>query len=422
MKPLDKSRLGHLSIAMLSIHSSPLGPLGAKNTGGMSIVIRETALALGALGHRVDMYTAAPAGRLERVVQLRKNVRLIHLNHDPHGQISKSGLFPHLPWYYDALNAFVKAEDGAYDLLHSHYWLSARLGGWAQKDWYVPHIVTFHTLGWLKNRFGPCQEETDQRIGWEYRIARTCHRLLVATEAERAALVEQCSLAAARVAVVPFGVNVATFDIKSAREARKRVGLPMKARLILFVGRFVAVKGIERLMEAVSMLHTPEDVRLLLVGGDGAASSSTLKLRALSRRMGISRKVIFPGRIDHAALVDYYNAADVVAVPSYYESFGLVVLEALACGTPVVATPVGVVPSVLRAGENGIVVQDQTAAGIADSLSRVLKWTAEGRIRPREVRSTVMDYSWPVVASTVLNQYAIANDTFCRGDSPAAGR
>ena len=111
VKPEDNSRPDRLSIAMLSIHSSPLGPLGAKNTGGMSIVIREAALALGALGHRIDIYTAAPAGRLERVVQLGKNVRLIHLDHTPNGQISKSAMFSHLERYFDSLNAFVAAQD-----------------------------------------------------------------------------------------------------------------------------------------------------------------------------------------------------------------------------------------------------------------------------------------------------------------------
>lgn len=403
---------------MLSIHSSPLGPLGAKNTGGMSVVICETALALGALGYWVDIFTAAPAGRRERVVALSGNVRLIHLNHDSRGQVPKSELFQHLPRYYDELNAFVAADGGDYDLLHSHYWLSARLGGWAQKDWNIPHVVTFHTLGWLKNRFGQSQDETDLRIDWENRIARTCHRILVATEVEKATLVEKCRLDAARVAVVPFGVNTANFDIRSTREARERAGLPMETPVILFVGRFVSLKGIERLMEAVSMLRMPEDLRLLLIGGDGASSASTLKLKALSRRLGIDRKVMIPGRIEHDELVNYYNAADVVAVPSYYESFGLVVLESLACGTPVVATPVGVVESVVKTGENGIVVRDQTAAGIARSLSRVLKWATEGRIRPHDVRSTVMNFNWPIVAGTVLNQYVSAADTLNRKKTP----
>ena len=390
---------------MLSIHSSPLGPLGAKNTGGMSVVIRETALALAVLGCRVDIYTAAPSGRRKRFVDLSENVRLIHLDNGSGGQIPKSELFHHLPMYYDKLNAFVASEGRTYDLLHSHYWLSARLGAWVQRDWNLPHVVTFHTLGWLKNRLGPFHDETDLRIDWENRIARTCHRILVATEAEKAALVQQCQLDANRVAVVPFGVNAATFDNTSMRRARQRIGLPMETPVILFVGRFVALKGIERLMEAIAMLDTPEDVRLLLIGGDGAASAATLNLKAQSQRLGIDRRVIIPGRIEHAELVNYYNAADVVAVPSYYESFGLVVLESLACGTPVVATPVGVVESVVRTGENGIVVRDPTAAGIAGALSQVLKWKAEGRMRPRNIRSTVMDFNWPIVAGAVLNQY-----------------
>ena len=406
----EKTGLKRPTIAMLSIHSSPLGPLGAKNTGGMSVVVRETALALGALGHRVDIYTAASAGNLKQVVALSGNVRLIHLNCGPREPIPKSAQFRHLPKYYDELKAFVAAEGGAYDLLHSHYWLSARLGAWAQEAWQVPHVVTFHTLGWLKNRLGPTRDETDHRIDWECRLARTCHRILVATEAEKVTLVNQCRMDADKVGVVPFGVDAATFDIGSRRDARKRVGLTMAAAVILFVGRFVSLKGIERLMEAVAKMPPHDDVRLLILGGDGPDAASTLRLETLARHLGIDGRVVIPGRIEHAELVTYYNAADVVVIPSYYESFGLVVLESLACGTPVVATPVGVVESVVRTGQNGIVVRDQTPAGIAQALSQVLTWTAQGRLRPKDVRRSVMNFNWPVVANAIVDQYACAAD------------
>jgi D-inositol-3-phosphate glycosyltransferase len=164
-------------------------------------------------------------------------------------------------------------------------------------------------------------------------------------------------------------------------------------------------------MEAVAMMPSHDDVRLLLLGGDGATAASTLKLQTLAGQLGIAGKVIIPGRIEHADLATYYNAADVVAIPSYYESFGLVVLESLACGTPVVATPVGVVESVVKTGRNGIVVRNQTPAGIAQALAQVLKWAAQGRIRPHEVRQSVMHFNWPVVASAVSDQYACAADT-----------
>jgi D-inositol-3-phosphate glycosyltransferase len=404
----EKTRLGRLSIAMLSIHSSPLGPLGTKNTGGMSIVVSETAWQLGMAGHRIDIYTAAQGGAGEKVAVLGKNVRLIHLGGSVDGPVPKSQMVRHLPRYYDALDDFARGQDNTYDLLHSHYWLSGRVGRWAQRDWQVPHVITFHTLGRLKNDLGPHDGETDLRIEQEGRLARSCHRVLAATPQEAMSLAHHCRIDVAKVGIVPFGVDTDTFDLQNPEAARERLGLAGDESLILFVGRFVPLKGVERLLEALSLFDSSEKARLLLVGGDGPEADATAKLRELSRHLDIDDRVTFAGRIEHDRLADYYNAADVLALPSYYESFGLVVLEALSCGTPVVATPVGVVESVVCNGENGAVVEEHTAASLAQSLLQVVAWLRAGRIRRREVRASVLKFDWAAAAKATAKEYVKA--------------
>lgn len=402
---MTKVNTEKLSVAMLCIHSSPIGALGSENTGGMSVVVRETARELARQGHRVDIFTAAADPYRETIVPLFDHVRLIHLGGKSAGSIPKAAVYDQLPQYYQALEAFTSEDGRTYDLLHSHYWLSARLGLWAQKDWGVPHVITYHTLGRLKVDAGPHEVEPLRRMEWERRLARACQRLVVATEQEKETLVAQAQIAVSKVGVVPFGVNTATFDIREMAGARAQLGLDANAAILLFVGRFVAIKGLERLLTAVALIAEPVNVQLLLIGGDGDGAAATVRLRSMADRLGISDRVIFGGRVEHAELVTYYNAADLLVLPSYYESYGLVVLEALACGTPVVATPVGLVAAIVRDDQNGGIVQDQTAAGIAVELKKALRHCRAGKMPPADIRASVVKFAWPTVTRALSAQY-----------------
>jgi len=394
-----------LTVAMLSIHSSPIGSLGSVNTGGMSIVIRETARELAGQGHRVDIFTAAGSDHNQKIAALHENVRLVKLAGKPAGDIPKTELYDHLPRYFETLRNFVREDGRAYDLLHSHYWLSARLGLWAQAEWDLPHMITYHTQARLKLDAGPQEAEPLRRMQWERRLAQACHRLLVATEQEKETLVAQARIAASKVGVVPFGVDTATFKALRSDTARVRLGLDKSAALILFVGRFVPIKGLERLLTAVALVSEPENIELLLIGGDGAGADATIRLRSLADHLGIGDRVHFVGRVAHADLPDYYNAADLLVLPSYYESFGLVVLEALSSGTPVVATPVGLVNTVIRNGENGAVVEKPTAQGIAKTLKQVLQHCRAGHLSPTGIRASVLKFAWPAVTRRLGEQY-----------------
>lgn len=404
-----------LSIAMLSIHSSPLGAMGTKDTGGMSVVVTETARELGNLGNTVDIYTAAGNRHSKPVIPLDTNVRLIHLDTGARRDVPKGELFHHLPPIYEALNNFMAHEGRRYDALHSHYWLSGVIGHWAQKAWGVPHVITFHTLGHLKNVLGPEAAEPDLRIEWEGKLARSCRRLLVATRREKDYAVGQWDIDVSKVGVVPFGVNMERFDIGNSSEVRKHLDLDTDGPIILFVGRFVPLKGVERLLEAFSRIDHPENMLLVLIGGDGPDAGSTIRLKALSFQMGIGEKVRFVGAIEQSDLALYYNAADILVLPSYYESFGLVVLESMACGTPVVATPVGIVDAVLRNGRNGRIVEDPTAAGIAASIMDVLRWIRSETVSPGDIRASIQKYAWAGVTKSIRDEYATAMDAITMG-------
>jgi D-inositol-3-phosphate glycosyltransferase len=393
-----------LSIAMLCIHSSPLGALGTQDTGGMSIVVRETAKALGAQGHRTDIYTAAVDGT-PAIVPLYPNVRLIHLQRSGHPRVSKADIFPYLPRYHQALEAFISAENLNYDLLHSHYWLSGRLGLWIQESRDLPHVISFHTLGRIKVDSWPQEVVPMQRIEWERRLAEKGHRFLVAAHREKQNLLSLAPVQAAKIGVVPYGVDTHDFDRQPMLEARAHIGLDPYEPVILFVGRFVPIKGLERLLHAVAAVTEPVTPRLVLVGGDGPRAESTERIKRLSQQLGISERVTFKGRIAHTDLGAYYNAADLLALCSYYESFGLVALEALACGTPVVGTPVGVIDTVVKQGLNGAIVSGDTPQAIASALAKVLRWRRHGRLPSDRVRASIMKYTWPKVAAATCGQY-----------------
>ena len=392
-----------LNIAMLTVHSSPIGELGTEDTGGMSVYIRELASELGRRGHRVDIYTRLEEFRRDRTVDLSENVRLIHLKAGTNGHIHKWALHPHLADFWRELETY-RAEQGLhYDLVHSHYWLSGLIGNWARERWGVPHVILFHTLGALKNIAVEAEQEPDFRLAAERMLVETCDWILAPTETERDHLIRYCGASPGKIGVVPCGVNLERFRATDRGKARERLGLHDDDAVVLFVGRFAPLKGIERLLAAMPYLREHRRLRLIIIGGNGTATPECRELQRLSEAYGIGEAVTFAGRVPQEHLPPYYSAADVLVLPSYYESFGLVALEALACGTPVVATRVGAMSSILREGVNGLVVPDGSPRSLARGIDEVLassRGSAAGA-----VRATVLRFSWAHVASAMIDQY-----------------
>jgi len=390
---------------MFSIHSSPIGELGTKNTGGMSVYIRELARHLGVFGHQVDIYTRLNGTKQNQIIELYDNVRLIHLSAGSNGYVHKLALYYYLSDFFRALERFKNQEGLYYDLIHSHYWLSGRLGSWVQDRWDIPHIVMFHTLGAVKDIAGVADREPDLRIATEKKLARTCQRILAPTDREKENLLKYCQPPAEKVGVVPCGVNLDLFRPMDKAAARQRLGFDEDESIVLYVGRFDPIKGIDRLLEAMGYLKHLKRMRLVIVGGDGPGTPEYQNLQQLCGKFGIQKSVRFVGRVEQNQLPPYYSAADALVVPSYYESFGLVGLESLACGTPVVATRVGAMEDIIEDGKTGHVVADLTPRGLANSIEKIISNSAGPLLSAHAIRASVLKYGWSNVAAAVFNEY-----------------
>ncbi len=392
-----------LRIAMLSAHSCPVGKLGTRDTGGMSVYVKELARELGKLGHQVDVYTRVhdPVDRV--IYELGQNARLIHLRAGEDEEIHKLAVYPHLPDFARRLEDFRKSNDLHYDLVYSHYWLSAWVGKRLQKWWRVPHLVMFHTLGAVKNAVGVGAKEPELRIKTERSIISSCQRIIAATEEEKEDLVRHYDASAEKVRVIPCGVNLDIFRPIDKVVAKNQIGLNGN-KTIIFVGRIEPLKGIDRLMMAMSHLQNGRRPRLLIIGGGENSRQEIERLWRLAGKLQISDAIDFLGLIKQSDLPLFYSAADVCVVPSYYESFGLVALESIACGTPVVATKVGGAANIIRHAETGYLVEDNEPSRLADKIRLALSRSENGTHLAQVMRASLAPFGWPNIAGIVAQE------------------
>ncbi|HUV75516.1 MAG TPA: glycosyltransferase [Dehalococcoidales bacterium] len=398
-------RDGQLRIAMLSAHSCPVKKLGAKDTGGMSVYVLELARELGKCGHLIDIYTRAHDPKDKQIYELGNNTRLIHLKAGKDGEMHKLAVYPHLPDFAGKLESFRKRNQLHYDLVYSHYWLSAWAGKFLQSWWNVPHIVMFHTLGAVKNAIGIGEGEPELRLETERYLARNCHRIVAATEREKEDLIRYYGASPETISVIPCGVNLSRFQPIDKETARQQLDLNGNRRNILFVGRIEPLKGIDKLLRAMTYLKNKHGFRLLIIGGDEHSQYEIDRLQQLSRELNIEDSVNFLGLIKQEKLPLYYGAADVCVIPSYYESFGLVALESLACGTPVVATDVGIAKKVIRQGETGYVVVDNSPHRLAQKIELLLSKPEVTTESIDLMRTSVADFDWSKIADKMVREY-----------------
>ena len=394
-----------LRIAMLSIHSCPIGELGTKDTGGMNVYVRELARELGNRGHQVDVYTRHHDPKDGQIIELYDRVRLIHLRAGKNGEMQKLAIYPYLPDFSCALENFTKCEGLQYHLVHSHYWLSGRVGNWAQKCWDVPHILMFHTLGAVKNIIGVGEEEPELRLATEQHLVKTSDRIIASTEREKGELMRHYGASPETIGVVPCGVNLDLFRPVNKARARQQLDFDQNEGIVLYVGRFSPLKGISRLLAAMTYLQQNQALRLVIIGGDGHNKAESQKLQRLSKELGIQNAVTFLGRVRQEDLPPYYSAADVLVVPSHHESFGLVALESLACGTPVVATKVGAMELIVREGETGCVLTNATPRLLANKILGFVSKAHEEARRADSIRRSVLRFSWSNVADTLVEEF-----------------
>ncbi len=396
-----------LKIAMLSAHSCPVGDLGARDTGGMSVYIRELARQLGAQGHTVDVYTRVHDPQDPVAVALGERAQLIHLRAGEEAPIHKLAVYCYLPEFTCHLENYRKNNGLSYDVVFSHYWLSGWTGRYLAQWWRVPHVIMFHTLGAVKNAAGVGEEAPELRTVAEREAVGYGHRIIAATVREKAELAQYYGARPDKVGVVPCGVNLELFRPQDRQAARRALGFGDE-KLLLFVGRLDPLKGIDRLLRAMTHLRHVDKLRLIIIGGDERSAHERERLEGLAVKLGIADIVTFQGLVGQELLPGYYSAADCCVVPSYHESFGLVALEALACGTPVVSGDVGEMKNIILPGQTGYVVSDNRPEALAEKISSVLAWPPRDAEAIKAIRESVKRFGWASIATAVTAELRVA--------------
>jgi D-inositol-3-phosphate glycosyltransferase len=404
-----------MRVAMLSVHTSPLAQLGGWETGGMNVYVRELSRTLGSRGVEVDVFTRRQDSKLATVTPIAPNARLIQLDAGPPRHFDKYAVLEYLPDLACNLQRFRNFSGAPYDVIHAHYWLSGRLALPFRDRWRAPLVSTFHTLGLMKNDVAQDDAEREEatRIDIERRVMSCSDRLIASTPVDQSQLVKLYGVPSPKISVISPGVDLDEFRPRRKRSARSRLGFG-DGPLVLFVGRIQRLKGIDVLLKAIAGLDDlAPGLRptVAIVGGApehervDAEQREMERLIQLSRSLGIEGQVRFLGGVPQDSLPSYYSAADVTVMPSTYESFGLVALESMACGTPVVATRVGGLSTLIRDGETGYLVPWRDPSLFAQRIAELLTDEPLQRRMQRRAREHACGYAWSSAAAGTERLY-----------------
>jgi D-inositol-3-phosphate glycosyltransferase len=396
------------------VHTSPLDQPGTGDAGGMNVYVTEVARRLAERGVEVDVFTRAAAAGLPPQVEMHPGVTVRHVTAGPYEGLSKEDLPGQLCAVTSGvLRAEAMRPEGWYDVVHSHYWLSGQVGWLAAERWGVPLVHAMHTMARVKNLTlaeGDCPEPEGRVIG-EQQVVDAADRILANTSIEARQLVELYDADPAKVAVVHPGVDLEVFSPVGRDGARARVGVPADKTVLLFVGRIQPLKAPDVLVRAVAAMvgATPslrDTLQVVVCGGpSGTGLAHPHALEDLADELGVRDLVRFVPPVDRVRLADWYRAADLCVVPSYSESFGLVAVEAQACGTPVVAARVGGLPTAVADGVSGRLVDGHDplawGAALSDAVSdrdRLARWSRDAVVH-------ASGFGWEATADATLEVY-----------------
>lgn len=398
-------------LALLSFHGCPVARLGEKDTGGMNVYVLQVAKEFARRGNKVDVFTRCHDPRDPQIVDLGDGARVVHLKAGPLSE-TKEALYQYIPEFLNNLLAFQRSEETLYDLIHSHYWLSGRVGMALSKSWNVPHVTTFHTLAKTKLQARAGEKESDLRVSVERRVMGSADAIVVSTAQERDDLARLYQTSPHKVRIIPAGVDLGLFRPLDKTHARKELGLSEK-KVILYVGRIEPLKGLDILLNAVAMLEDTSDTRLLIVGGKPGLDKELDRLKLIAAQLDIADLTTFTGALDQSELPKYYSAADVFVLPSYSESFGLVALEAMACGTPVVVSRVGGLKTFVKDGETGYLIPWRCPEPFAQRIDVLLTNPPLREMMGKAAAAKAQQMSWGGVANSMLDFYScLLDDTW----------
>lgn len=405
-------------VAMLSVHTCPLAMLGGKKTGGMNVYVRDFSRELGHQGILVDVFTRSQDDCQPMIKHdLGFNGRVIHIPAGPEKPIPLADIPRYLDQFVAGVLDFATQEGISYDLIHSHYWLSGLVAEKLRLAWpHAPIVQMFHTLGHMKNQIATSVSERapKERIdGEQHIIHHVADRLIAATPAEEAQLQTLYGADPAKISIIPPGVDLERFRPINKKEAKQRVGLPCSDKNILFAGRIEPLKGIDTLLRAMAILQerSPQIIEnccMAIIGGDPYAEDvddEMARLQALCNDLEIRDLVLFLGAKDQEILPNYYAAAEMVVMPSHYESFGMVALEAMAMGTPVIASEVGGLAHLVQHRQTGFHVPSRDPEALAHRIFDLLSNPHCRQLLGQNAREYAKNYAWPVIVDQMLTLY-----------------
>ncbi len=396
------------AIALISDHGDPAADIGKEAAGGQNVYVRQVGEALAKLGWQVDMFTRKTGADDATIVQHSPHCRTIRLTAGPTEFIPRDRLFEFMPAF---VNAFQKYQaKHHYPLIHTNYWMSAWVGLEVQKTHNVQLVNTYHSLGAIKYQAVPNRPAiANTRLDVEQQILEQANCIVATSPQEQEALRSLVS-SQGHIEVIPCGTDIENFHVMPKSEARSQLGFQPDEKIVLYVGRFDPRKGIETLVRACTQLkENPADVRLVIVGGSDptqADGDERNRIEGIVQELGLSKRTTFVGRVGHDRLPLYYTAADVCVIPSHYEPFGLVAIESMACGTPVVASAVGGLKFSIVPEETGLLVPPQDTDAFAEAIDRILGddlWATKLRLRASE--RVQQNFSWSGVAAQLSDLY-----------------
>lgn len=401
-------------VAMISEHASPMALLGGEDAGGQNVYVDELSRHLVPLGFEVDVFTRLDNASARPVNQWADGVRVINVRAGPPTPLKKDLIFPYMSEFRDNMLRFTEEQNIQYDLVHAHFWMSGWVGCEIKRIWKLPLVQTFHALGVIKRiHQGKDDTSPEERLSVERRIVKEVDRIVATCPTEKDDLQLYYDGDPRQVTVIPCGVNSTIFSPMEQKLARHMLRLPHQGHIVVYVGRILPRKGIDNIIEGMAHLakHYPGRADLIIVGGETDQAmpdndEEMGRLAELARSLSIADRVKFTGRRPQHTLRQYYSAADVCVTTPWYEPFGMVPLEAMACGTPVIAAAVGGLKYSVVDQVTGFLVPPKNPEALAEKLSVMLEHDDLRRQQSIKARQRVEQwFTWPKIAARMSSVY-----------------
>jgi D-inositol-3-phosphate glycosyltransferase len=398
-------------VASISVHTSPLATLGGKDAGGMNVYVRELSCHTARLGLPVDVFTRRTDPNAPDTISICPGVNLVNITAGPAAPVDKNQLFEYLPEFAEEMVLYSLRNGVRYDVVHAHYWLSGWVAHLLKRYWDTPFVQMFHTTAHMKNAVSPIgQHETALRARIESQLVGLADSLIAANPDERADLIWRQRTRAEKICTIPPGVDVDLFTARDRGICRAALEIPANERVVLFVGRVDPIKGIDTLLCTAAVLdRAGTEATILFVGGDldadGEPTGPLREVVAEASKLNVVSRFRFVGSQPQERLPLFYGAADAVVVPSRYESFGLVAVEAMACGRPVVASRAGGLTFTVEDGTTGYLAPVGDFGLFAEHLARILE---DSDLRDRlgaNAHESAQRFAWGSVAESVQHVY-----------------